>query len=125
MARYALRMFLGVGATVGSWSPDGRACTLTLDDNPLADHVELPERLAGLQYCGLVCGAVRGALEAASWRVTCVWTVDPLAQQQQQQAAASAAAGAGEQQQQQQQVPASAWEMRLTLLERVHIVLED
>lgn len=34
-----------------------------LEDNPLADFVELPEQLAGLKYSNLLCGVIRGALE--------------------------------------------------------------
>lgn len=92
---------------MGSWAPDGNACTLTLDDNPLADFVELPERFAGLSYCALLCGAIRGALEHASWRVTCVWVSDPLR--------ASAAGELGH----------SGWELRLTLVEHARTVFHD
>lgn len=34
-----------------------------LEDNPLADFVELPEQLAGLKYSNLLCGVIRGALD--------------------------------------------------------------
>ncbi len=37
-------MFLGVNASTTAWSADGSACTLLLDENPLADFVELPEQ---------------------------------------------------------------------------------
>jgi hypothetical protein len=64
VARVGLKMFLGVTATVTGWDAAGTACALVLDDNPLADFVELPPALAGLRYSTLLAGAVRGALEA-------------------------------------------------------------
>ena len=44
VAKVALKMFLGVGASTSGWNAEGSACTLVLDDNPLADFVELPEQ---------------------------------------------------------------------------------
>lgn len=57
------KMFLGVSATVSNWSADGSECSLILDDNPLADFVELPDTCQGLFYCNILCGVIRGALE--------------------------------------------------------------
>lgn len=57
---------------------------------------------SGLSYCNLLCGCIRGALEQASWRVTCVWEKDPLA-------ASSADARPGE--------GAAVWSLRLALVE--------
>jgi hypothetical protein len=57
------KMFLGVIATVSNWSADGSECSLILDDNPLADFVELPDTCQGLFYCNILCGVIRGALE--------------------------------------------------------------
>lgn len=33
-------------------------------DNPLNDFVELPEHLQGINYSGIIAGAIRGALAA-------------------------------------------------------------
>jgi hypothetical protein len=44
VAKGGLRLFLGVNATCQNWAPDGLACSIVLDDNPLADFVELPEQ---------------------------------------------------------------------------------
>ena len=93
-------MFLGVSAQVGGWDAAGTECTVTLEENPLAEFVEVPEECAGLAYCNLLCGAVRGGLEQVSWRVACSWARDPLA----------GTPGEG---------PAGPWEMRLVLLERM------
>lgn len=37
-----------------------------LEDNPLADFVELPPQLGALKYSNLLCGVIRGALEMVS-----------------------------------------------------------
>lgn len=48
-------------------SPAGSFFTLTFEDNPLAEFVELPEEAlkAGLWYSNVLCGVIRGALEMA------------------------------------------------------------
>lgn len=37
-------MFLGIGASVSNWNAAGTDCSLTLDENPLADFAEVPEQ---------------------------------------------------------------------------------
>lgn len=46
----------------------GSYFTLTLDENPLAEFVELPEGAieGGLWYSNILCGVLRGALEMVS-----------------------------------------------------------
>ena len=40
------------------------ACSVQiLEDNPLADFVELPEGCSKLVYCNILCDVIRGALE--------------------------------------------------------------
>jgi hypothetical protein len=56
-------MFLGISPTVANWSPDGKECSLLMDENPLVDFVELPDTCQGLSYCSILCGVLRGALE--------------------------------------------------------------
>jgi hypothetical protein len=73
-----LRLFLGIGARIGEWNADNTECVITLDTNPLADFVELPERYRDLSYCQMLCGVVRGALEMVSVRVSCEWARDAL-----------------------------------------------
>jgi hypothetical protein len=43
----------------------GSSFTLTLDENPLAEFVELPEDAleGGLLFSNVLCGVLRGALE--------------------------------------------------------------
>lgn len=57
-------------ASVGSAGQAGvgSTFTLTLDENPLAEFVELPEDVleGGLWFSNVLCGVIRGALEMAS-----------------------------------------------------------
>ncbi|GAQ78413.1 transport protein particle component [Klebsormidium nitens] len=68
IAKVGFKMFLGVSPTVANWSPDGKECSLLMDDNPLVDFVELPDTCQGLSYCSILCGVLRGALEMISMR---------------------------------------------------------
>ena len=57
-------MFLGVTATVSNWSSDNKEFSLILEDNPLTDFVELPDKFKNtLDYCNILCGVLNGALE--------------------------------------------------------------
>ena len=46
--------------------------------NPLNNYVELPEKYKGLWYSNIICGAIRGALEAINIRVECKFNKDVL-----------------------------------------------
>jgi trafficking protein particle complex subunit 3 len=50
---------------VANWSADDKSFSLILDENPLADFVELPEDgpFDKLWYSNVLCGVLRGALE--------------------------------------------------------------
>jgi trafficking protein particle complex subunit 3 len=97
-------MFLGVAPTVANWSADGKAFSLLLEDNPLADFAELPEDAAAftpppaaspapgaaapataaapgatpLHFSNLLCGVLRGALEMVQLQVECSFVRDAL-----------------------------------------------
>ncbi|KAH8116838.1 transport protein particle complex subunit [Phellopilus nigrolimitatus] len=53
------------GGAAAAASPPGSFFTLTFDENPLAEFVELPDAAlaGGLWYSNVLCGVVRGALE--------------------------------------------------------------
>jgi hypothetical protein len=51
---------------------------LQMSENPLAEFVELPEEYAKLEYSGMLCGVLRGALEMVQMRVECTLTKDVL-----------------------------------------------
>jgi len=57
------KQFLGITPTVANWSVDGRECSLIIEDNPLTAFTELPDKYRNLNYCNLLCGVLRGALQ--------------------------------------------------------------
>ena len=63
IAKVGFKMFLGVTPTVTNWSGDSKSFSLVLDENPLTEFVELPEKHRGLRYSNILCGVLRGALE--------------------------------------------------------------
>lgn len=75
-------MFLGVTATVNKWSADEKEFSLTLDENPLTEFVDLPENYAGLLYSNMLCGVIRGALEMTQMKVKCSFVSDALRTQE-------------------------------------------
>eukprot|EP00898_Chlorokybus_atmophyticus_P002277 jgi/Chlat1/304/Chrsp1S03181 len=78
IAKIGFKMFLGVTANVTNWNEKGTECSLLLDDNPLADFVELPENCNNLSYCNILCGVIRGALEMVNMKVECQFVRDVL-----------------------------------------------
>ena len=63
IAKVGFKMFLGVTPTVANWSSDSKSFSLILDENPLTEFVELPEKHRDLRYSNILCGVLRGALE--------------------------------------------------------------
>jgi hypothetical protein len=57
-------MFLGIGCDVANVNEQENSYSLIFPDNPLIDYVELPSHLKELNYSNIICGAIRGALEA-------------------------------------------------------------
>lgn len=78
VAKAGFKMFLGVTAAATNWTSDGSACSIVLEENPLADFVELPEAYTGLVYCNILCGVIRGALEMVGILVECHFVRDML-----------------------------------------------
>lgn len=58
----------------------GASFTLTLDENPLAEFVELPEEAleGGLWFSNVLCGVLRGALEMVQMQVQATFISDVL-----------------------------------------------
>ncbi|KAI0928699.1 hypothetical protein AcW1_005872 [Taiwanofungus camphoratus] len=58
----------------------GASFTLTLDENPLAEFVELPEEAleGGLWFSNILCGVLRGALEMIQMQVQATFISDVL-----------------------------------------------
>ena len=62
-------MFLGITADVTGWNAENTSFSLILSDNPLVEFVELPVKYQDLQYCNLLCGVLKGALEMVQLQV--------------------------------------------------------
>ncbi len=78
ISKVAFKMFLGVTADVTSWNAEFTAFSLIINDNPFADFVELPPQYQDLQYCNILCGIVKGALEMVQLQVECKFVRDIL-----------------------------------------------
>lgn len=78
IAKVGFKMFLSTTATVRDWNEAGTECSLVLEDNPLAEFVELPDQLTNLRYSNLLCGVIRGALEMVNMTVECSFVRDAL-----------------------------------------------
>jgi len=71
-------MFLGVTCDVVNYVEKDNCFSLIMQDNPLIDYVELPKHLSGLYYSNIICGVIRGALEAIQFKVNCFFVKDTL-----------------------------------------------
>jgi hypothetical protein len=78
IAKVGFKMFLNTTAAVRDWNAEGTQCSLVLEDNPLAEFVELPAQLTSLRYSNLLCGVIRGALEMVNMEVECEFVKDTL-----------------------------------------------
>jgi len=58
----------------------GSSFVLTLEENPLAEFVELPEEAleGGLWYSNVLCGVLKGALEMVQMQVEVIFLSDQL-----------------------------------------------
>lgn len=73
-------MFLGITPIVSNWSPDNTEFSLILEENPLAEFVELPDETASatLWYSNILAGIIRGALEMVQIQVSSFFVSDVL-----------------------------------------------
>ena len=78
IGKVAFKMFLGITANINYWSSDEKEFSIILDENPLAEFVELPDKFNGLYYSNLLCGVIRGALEMVQIKVECRFNRDNL-----------------------------------------------
>lgn len=63
-------MYLGITPVVSNWSPAGDEFSLMIENNPLADFVELPPGHTSLNFSNLLCGVLKGSLEMVSCNIT-------------------------------------------------------
>jgi hypothetical protein len=78
IARVAFKMFLGISPDVNSWNKENTAFSLVFSDNPLIDFVELPPHYSELNYCNILAGVIKGALEMVQLQVECKFVKDVL-----------------------------------------------
>ena len=74
----AFKMYLNINVSIGSWSAAGDEFSLTMDQNPLAEFVELPDSCLGLKYSNMLAGAIRGACEMVQVEVMVWFAADIL-----------------------------------------------
>ncbi|THH10791.1 hypothetical protein EW145_g1070 [Phellinidium pouzarii] len=96
VAKVGFKSFLNISPTVTHGAPaptakpspapppsassPGAFFTLTFDENPLAEFVELPDEAlqGGLWYSNVLCGVIRGALEMIQMQVEAAFVSDVL-----------------------------------------------
>ena len=65
-AQTGFKMFLNITPTISNWTSDNKQFSLTFEENPLADFVELPDDGRSQQelwFSNILCGILKGALE--------------------------------------------------------------
>jgi len=79
ISKVGFKIFLNITPAITNWSSDGKQFTLVLEENPLADFVELPDDGKAqdeLWYSNILCGVLRGALEMVGLTGSCSETTD-------------------------------------------------
>ena len=74
----AFKMYLGTSPSISNWSPANDEFSLLIDNNPLAEYVELPDSILNLRYSNIYAGAIRGALEMVQIEVSTWFVQDYL-----------------------------------------------
>ncbi|RMZ88160.1 hypothetical protein DV736_g4608, partial [Chaetothyriales sp. CBS 134916] len=81
ISKVGFKIFLNITPTVTNWTADNKSFSLLLDENPLADFVELPDDGKAqdeLWFSNILCGILRGALEAVQMAVEARFVSDIL-----------------------------------------------
>ncbi|RMZ81134.1 hypothetical protein DV738_g2457, partial [Chaetothyriales sp. CBS 135597] len=81
ISKVGFKIFLNITPTVTNWTADNKSFSLLLDENPLADFVELPDDGKAqdeLWFSNILCGVLRGALEAVQMAVQAHFVSDIL-----------------------------------------------
>lgn len=81
VSKVGFKVFLNIVPTVTNWSQDGKSFHLVLEENPLAEWVELPDdgrAQEELWYSNILCGVIRGALEMVQMQVEAHFVSDVL-----------------------------------------------
>jgi hypothetical protein len=81
ISKVGFKIFLNVTPAIANWTSDGRQFSLVLEENPLAEFVELPDDGRSqdeLWYSNILCGVLRGALEMVHMQVEAHFVSDVL-----------------------------------------------
>lgn len=78
ISKVGFKMYLGITPVVSNWSPAGDEFSLLIENNPLADFVELPPGHNNLNFSNLLCGVLKGALEMVQMDVDVRFVQDQL-----------------------------------------------
>ncbi|KAI8577082.1 hypothetical protein K450DRAFT_253569 [Umbelopsis ramanniana AG] len=80
ISKVGFKMFLNITPNITNWTPDFKEFSLLLEENPLAEFVELPDDAVegGLWYSNILCGVLRGALEMVQMQVEATFITDTV-----------------------------------------------
>ncbi|PNS17369.1 hypothetical protein CAC42_7052 [Sphaceloma murrayae] len=81
ISKVGFKIFLNITPAITNWSSDGKSFTLTFEENPLADFVELPDDGKAqdeLWYSNILVGVLRGALEMVQMQAEVQFMSDVL-----------------------------------------------
>ncbi|KAG2183814.1 hypothetical protein INT44_008825 [Umbelopsis vinacea] len=80
ISKVGFKMFLNITPNITNWTPDFKEFSLLLEENPLAEFVELPDDAVegGLWYSNILCGVLRGALEMVQMQVEAHFITDTV-----------------------------------------------
>jgi len=79
VANVGFKMYWGNSPRIANWNDEGTSCSLIFgSETPLEEFVEIPEKYKGLKYTQILCGIIRGSLEAVSMKTTCQLVKDRL-----------------------------------------------
>ena len=72
VANLGFKMYWGAVPKVVNWNEDRTSCSLIFtSETPLEEFVEIPEKFQGLKYSQILCGIIKGSLEAVSIKTNC------------------------------------------------------
>ena len=78
ISKVGFKTYLGITPVVSNWSPAGDEFSLLIENNPLADFVELPPGHNNLNFSNLLCGVLKGSLEMVQMDVDVRFVQDQL-----------------------------------------------
>lgn len=81
ISKVGFKIFLNITPTISNWSSDSKQFSLILDENPLAEFVELPNDETAskeLWYSNVLVGVLKGALEMVQLDIDCNFVSDVL-----------------------------------------------